>query len=94
MKRNVINYLYSFLAKANVKALEYNSRIMHVHDIIEIATSLEKKSDPHEVAGGLLHRNKIKESVWIETMRRNSFKTTATLAFIVFCVGCTEVREI
>lgn len=38
----------------------------------------------HEVAGGLLHRNKIKESVWIETMRRNSFKTTATLAFIVF----------
>lgn len=38
----------------------------------------------HEVADGLLHRNKIKESVWIETMRRNSFKTTATLAFIVF----------
>lgn len=55
MKRNVINYLYSFLAKANVEVLEYNSRIMHVHDIIEIATSLEKKSDPHEVAGGLLH---------------------------------------
>ena len=48
----------------------------------------------HEVADGLLHRNKIKESVWIETMRRNSFKTTATLAFIVFCVGCTEVRDI
>jgi hypothetical protein len=38
-----------------VEVLEYNSRIMHVHDIIEIATSLEKKSDPHEVAGGLLH---------------------------------------
>lgn len=35
MKRNVINYLYSFLAKANVEALEYNSRIMHVYDIIE-----------------------------------------------------------
>ena len=35
MKRNVINYLYSFLAKANVEVLEYNSRIMHVHDIIE-----------------------------------------------------------
>ena len=47
--------MYSFLAKANVEALEYNSRIMYVHDIIEIATSLEKKSDPHEVAGGLLH---------------------------------------
>ena len=38
-----------------MEVLEYNSRIMHVHDIIEIATSLEKKSGPHEVAGGLLH---------------------------------------
>lgn len=54
-QRISLDYLYSFLAKANVEVLEYNSRIMHVHDIIEIATSLEKKSDPHEVAGGLLH---------------------------------------
>ena len=55
MKRNVIKLFVFISAKANVEVLEYNSRIMHVHDIIEIATSLEKKSDPHEVAGGLLH---------------------------------------
>ena len=35
MKRNVIKLFSIFLAKANVEALEYNSRIMHVHDIIE-----------------------------------------------------------
>ena len=46
MKRNVIKLFVFISGKGQCGSTEYNSRIMHVHDIIEIANFVGKEVRP------------------------------------------------